>query len=191
MRRFEVVGSVLGEDGERYSVVGAELAPTVIQTQPPAGGGAQRLLQLPPKPDWRRGELAPGVQAHDEGMVPLPMMPLTNGGTFTASISSIMWQGQLQKPFRAERLLVSVVRTGSSAVGRLLGQFFVGTDLQQADLSGLDIELIGATTAFGTRMTLIQAPPGVLIRVPVTLSSPLTTSDTIYATMMFLGRWIH
>jgi len=185
-RHFEVVGSVLGDDGEEYSVIGADPVPAV---RPAAG--PRRLLSLPHKPDWRKGELAPGVQSHDEGMVPLPMAPQTNGGTFTASINTILFQGQLQKPYRAERLLVGVSRIGTSAVGRLLGQFFVGTDLQQADITGLDIELLGATTAFGTRMTFVQAPPGVLIRVPVTLSSPLSSSDTIYASMQFLGRWIH
>jgi len=183
-RVFEVVGSVLGDDDDD---VGAD-APVLVQ---PARRGRQVHLALPHKPDWRRGELAPGVNAPDEGLVPLPLTPTSNGGTFTALVNTITFQGQLQKPYRAERLLVSSVRTGASAVGRLLGQIFVGTDLQQAEIQGLDVELVGATTAFGTRLTLVQAPPGVLIRMPIVLSSPLAGTDTIFASMMFLGRWIH
>lgn len=183
-RHFEVVGAVLGDDDD--DDVGA--APALMNPR----GRPQRIhLALPAKADWRRGELAPGVNAPDEGLVPLPLTPQTNGGTFTAAVNTITFQGQLQKPYRAERLLVSTVRTGASAVGRLLGQFFVGTDLQQAEIQGLDLELVGATTAFGTRLTLVQAPPGVLIRIPVVLSSALAGTDTIFASMMFLGRWIH
>jgi hypothetical protein len=175
-RYFEVVGDVLGDDND-------------IPAPPPPQSNGRSMISVQ-KPSWRNRQLAPGVNSPDEGLMPLPMTPQTNNGVFTATINQITWQGQLQKPFRAERLLVSSVRTGTSAVGRLLGQFFVGTDLQQAEIQGLDIELIGATTAFGTRMTHVQAPPGVLIRIPVTLSSALTSTDTIFASMMFLGRII-
>jgi hypothetical protein len=179
-RHFEVVG---------YDVLGDDTDPTT--DVPPPATNTRQLIRLPAKSSWRQGQLAPGVNAPDEGLVPLPMMPLTNSGTFTSTISTITWQGQLQKPFRAERYLCTTVRTGTTAVGRLLGQFFVGTDLQMADITGIDLEVIGAPTAFGTRMTHVQAPPGVLIRIPTALSSGLTSPDTIFATMMFLGRWIH
>src|SRR5690349_3658664 len=120
----------------------------------------RRHMALPARPQWR-AQLAPGVIQPDEGMVPLPMTPLTNGGTFTAAIPNITWQGQLQKPFRPERLLVSVVRSGASAVGRLLGQSFIGTDLGQADIAPWDIELVGQAMSFGTRLTNKAAEPGV------------------------------
>jgi hypothetical protein len=155
----------------------------------PSGQGGQVLVQ---KPAWRDGQLAPGVMAPDEGMVPLGMVPDNGTGTFTAAgAAKITWTGQLQKPFRAERLLVSSVRTGATAVGRLLGQFFVGVDLNMATLQPVDIELYGSATAFGTRLTLLQAPPGVLIQVPVTLSSALTAPDTVFATVQWSGRIIH
>jgi hypothetical protein len=183
---FEVVGDVLGEvegdvlgelDG-RDEVVGAITK-------------KGHMLKLAKKPGWRSGQLAPGVMSPGEGLVPLPMTAQQNGGTFTAAITNITWQGQLQKPFRSERILVSTVRTGATATGRLLGQIFVGTDLQGAEIAGFDLELVGAVTAFGTRLTLIQAPPGVLVRIPTTLSNNPTAPDTIFASMMFLGRIIH
>lgn len=152
--------------------------------------GGHRLARLPPKADWRN-QLAPGVIQPDEGMVPLALTGASGTGTFTAAIPTITFQGQLQKPYRPERLLCSTVRTGTTAVGRLLTQLYVGTDLQQAEISGWDAELVGAATAFGTRLTCKAAEPGVFVRAVVTLSSLLTGTDTIFANLTFLGRVIH
>ncbi len=196
MRAFEVVGDVMGDDmdgdvmGEDFSHLVGAVARAMQRTRPAHSRSAGIRVH---RPDWRSGQLAPGVEIPDEGMVPLGMKadsgtPL---GTFTSTLSFITWEGRLQKPYRAERLLVSVVRTGPTAVGRLLGQFFVGVDLNQATIAGVDIELYGATTAFGTRLTLLQAPPGVEITVPVTLSSGLTAPDTIFATIQWSGRIVH
>jgi hypothetical protein len=127
-------------------------------------------------------------------MVPLPLIGNAGSpaGTFTSTLNQITFSGQLQKPFRPERLLVSVVRTGTDSVGRLLTQFFVGTDLQGAEISGWDAELIGQATAFGTRLTAKAAEPGVQVRLVVTLSNSMTiTTSSIFATMMFLGRIVH
>jgi hypothetical protein len=129
----------------------------------------------------------------DEGLVPLALTGQSGSppGQFSATISQITFQGQLQKPFRAERLLVSVVRTGASAVGRLLTQLFVGTDLQQAEITGWDAELIGQANAFGTRLTCKAAEPGVFLRCVINLSNLLTGTDTILANFTFMGRIIH
>lgn len=154
--------------------------------------GHHRMARIPQRPDWRN-QLAPGVIQPDEGMVVLPLAGQAGApaGTFALATQAITFQGQLQKPFRAERLLVSTVRTGVTSVGRLLGQIFVGTDLQGAEIQSFDLELVGQAGSFGTRLTLKPAEPGVQIRILVTLSTPLTTTDTIFASMMFLGRIIH
>lgn len=149
-----------------------------------------RMMRIPQRPAWR-AQLAPGVIQPDEGMLPLPLTPLVGGGTFAAALPTITFQGQLQKPFRAERLLVSSVRTGATANGRLLGQFFVGTDMQQAEIQAWDIELVGQATSFGTRLTAKAAEPGVLIRFLVTATPAPTGTDTIFATLLILGRLIH
>jgi hypothetical protein len=156
------------------------------------GHRAGRQVQLPPRPQWR-DQLAPGVIQPDEGLVPLALTGQSGSppGQFSATISQITFQGQLQKPFRAERLLVSVVRTGASAVGRLLTQLFVGTDLQQAEITGWDAELIGQANAFGTRLTCKAAEPGVFLRCVINLSNLLTGTDTILANFTFMGRIIH
>ncbi len=152
----------------------------------------QRHVPLPPRPDWRN-QLAPGVIQPDEGLVPMALTGQSGSppGQFSSTISQIVFQGQLQKPFRAERLLVSVVRTGATAVGRLLTQLFVGTDLQQAEITGWDAELIGQANAFGTRLTCKAAEPGVFLRCVVNLSNLLTSTDTILANFTFMGRIIH
>jgi len=164
---FEVVGY----DVEGNEILGDEMTGEVM------GAGArrhQRMMRIPPKPGWRN-QLAPGVIQPDEGMVPLPMTP--QGG---------------QKPFRAERLLVSVVRTGTDATGRLLTQLFVGTDLQGAEIAGWDAELIGQANSFGTRLTCKAAEPGVQIRLIITLSNTMTiTTSSIFATFVWLGRVVH
>jgi len=176
----EVMGDGYGLDGE---VMGAALA------RPRHA----RSIRIPPKPGWRN-QLAPGVIQPDEGLVPLPMTATAGSpaGTFTSTLPQITFQGQLQKPFRAERLLVSVVRTGTDATGRLLTQLFVGTDLQGAEIAGWDAELIGQANSFGTRLTCKAAEPGVQIRLIVTLSNAMTvTTSSVFATMLFLGRIVH
>jgi hypothetical protein len=175
---FDVVGQYGGYNP--YGIVGAR------------HGHHARRIAIPPKPSWR-SQLAPGVIQPDEGMVPLPLTASAGSppGTFTSAITTMTWSGQLQKPYRAERLLISVVRTGATATGRLLGQLFVGTDLQQAEIAGWDLELVGQGNAFGTRLTAKAAEPGVLIRIVVNLSGNPTGTDTIFGSMMFLGRVIH
>jgi len=192
MSHFDVVGNdeVVGYDLEGNEITAGDLEGADVIGR--RGRRRGRKLALPPRPDWRN-QLAPGVIQPDEGMVPLTLTGQTGSpaGTFSASISTITFQGQLQKPYRAERLLCSTVRTGTSAVGRLLTVLYVGTDLQQAEITGWDAELVGQANAFGTRLTCKAAEPGVFIRAVVTLSSALSGTDTIFANLTFMGRIIH
>jgi len=202
MRHFEVVGDeevdgdVMGDvmggydpsafDGsESAQVVGYDDSgyPIVVGKARPR----RRPMVAVQKPGWRQGQLAPGVIAPDQGMLPLPM----GNFTFTASAQTNTFSGQIQKPFRGERFLVTTVRTGASAVGRILGQPFVGTDLALLDISPIDIEQIGSPQAFGVRLTMKPAQPGVFIRLVCTLSSALAGTDTIFASIQLLGRNIH
>lgn len=142
------------------------------------------------KPGWRTNQLAPGVIAPDQGMLPLPLTGQPSN-TFSAGVTNITFEGQIQKPFRGERLLVSVVRTGDTAVGRIIGQLFVGTDLNQLDVAGFDIEQVGDPAAFGVRLAMKPAQPGVFLRLVCALSNPLSNADTIFASVAILGRAIH
>lgn len=149
----------------------------------------RRLLALQ-KAGWRKTQLAPGVIAPDQGMLPLPLAGQPSN-TFALATQTISFEGQIQKPFRGERLLVSVVRTGTSATGRILGQLFVGTDLQQLDVPQFDVEQVGAPNAFGVRLTMKPAQPGVFIRLQCGLSSAIASTDTIFVSVTLLGRLVH
>jgi len=205
-RNFDVVGDLEGEemqgDGiEGYDVMGDLMGDDVVgvvRRDPRTGrmkiSPKPRTMQLAAKPSWRKEQMAPGVIRPDEGMVPLTLTPSAGNGIFSGSgggnIGQITFSGQLQKPYRAERLLVSTVRS-TTATSRLLGVLFVGTDLQGAEIGGWDIEVIGNPASFGTRLTCQPAEPGVLIRLVVTATPSLGASDTIFCTASFLGRIIH
>lgn len=177
---------VVGDDEELVGDVMGDVMGVVT-----TGAGAPGVAVRMHKPDWRNRQMAPGVIAPDQGLLPLPLTGSGGTNTFTSSISTITFQGQLQKPFRGERLLVTTTRTGTSAVGRLISQLFVGTDLQQLDVGGFDAEQVGAVQGFGVRLTMKPAQPGVFIRLITTLSSALTGTDTIFTSITVLGRNIH
>ena len=143
------------------------------------------------RPQWRDTQLAPGVISPDQGMLPLPMTGSTGSNTFAAALQTITFEGQIQKPFRGERLLVSTTRVGASATGRLIAQLFVGTDLQQLDVPGFDAEQVGTPNAFGVRLTMKPSQPGVKIRLVCTLSGAIAGTDTIATTVTLLGRLVH
>lgn len=193
----DVMGDVMGYAGPMGDYEGSALVGYDSWGGPLVVGAARRRRVVRPggrspilvrKPGWRASQVAPGVIAPDQGMLPLPMPGNAGVNTFTSVINTITFQGSLQKPFRGERLLVSVVRTGASAVGRLMGQLFVGTDLQQADIPPMDIELVGDPAGFGLRLTMKPAQPGVLIRIQTTLSVPLVAPDTIQVNVQLNGR---
>jgi len=179
MNDYEGEAQVVGYDDAGY--------PIVVGAAPARGRRRGRSLVSVQRPNWRNGQLAPGVIAPDQGMLPLPM----GNFTFTATAQTNTFSGQIQKPFRGERWLVTTVRTGATAVGRILAQPFVGTDLALLDINPIDIEQIGAGNAFGVRLTMKPAQPGVFIRLVCTLSSALAGTDTIFASIQILGRLVH
>ena len=193
-RHFQVVGDVMGDvmgdddvEGDDYDgppmVVGYDENnyPVVVGRAPRARAGGTIQVH---KPAWRRTQVAPGVIAPDQGLHPLPM----GSFTYTASAQINTFQGQIQKPFRGERFLSRVVRTGTTATGTILALIFVGTDLAQLDVNELDLESLSDKQAFGVRMSMKPAQPGVFIRVKTTLDTVLTTTDTIKVTLQLLGR---
>jgi len=151
---------------------------------PAPGGGLIAVA----KPNWRRGQVAPGVQAPDEGLVPITFEP-QEGPQFTATLNYIQFTAKTQVPFRGERLLVDVVRSGTSAAApRLIGQMFMGIGLQQANIKGFDIETVGRSDAFGVRMAMQPIEPGVDGNILLRLSANLTTTDTITVSITVMGR---
>lgn len=178
---FQVTGDVLGyDDNGEAIIVGAPRRRALRRA-------GTRGVAVVKKPAWRQTQMAPGVIAPDQGLWPLPLTGVPSD-TFALATQAITFQGQVQKPFRGERLLVSTVRTGPTAVGIIRGQLFVGTDLNQLDTPPFDIEQLGAPNAFGVRMAMKPCQPGVFIRIVCTLSAAIAGADTIFCSVTILGR---
>ena len=116
--------AVYGDDDVEGDVMGSVMG----RGHARRGGGKHRLARIAPKPHWR-AQLAPGVIQPDEGMVPLPLQPLAIGGVYDGGLRSSRSRGSCRSPSVVSVCWCRSVRTGASAVGRLLTQFFIGTDL--------------------------------------------------------------
>ena len=157
-------------------------------------------------PPWR-SMMAPGSPPLGEGHVPLPLTPeqfasgpgqaavwgAPAGGGGAPPGTVITFSARPQKPFKTARLLVR--KSGPNAAGAaVVGQSFVGTDLQQGELGFFDIETVGAGGSFDTWVSFKQAEPGVWIRIQATLTAfPASTTGTdfVVVTISALGHYLH
>jgi hypothetical protein len=146
---------------------------------------------------WR-AMMAPGSPPLGEGHVPMPLNPETFGGSWgntpgggAPAGTTITFSARPQKPFKAARLLINGTKSGATAIGRLVGQTFVGTDLQQGELGNIDLESLGAATAFDTWISFKQAEPGVWLRVQATLTAYPTGTDFETYTVTAIGHYLH
>lgn len=192
-----VYGYVAGADGSPVPLV-----PAVPQHVAPHAAGGLPIHS----PGWRPMN-APGSPPLGEGHVFLPLNPesfslATGGGAVWGAPAGgggappgtvITFSARPQKPFKMSRLIVR--KGGPNAAGaNVIGQAFVGTDLQQGELGFVDIESIGAGGAFDTWVSFKQAEPGVWIRLQVTLTAfPLSTTGTDFVTVTCsgLGHYLH
>jgi hypothetical protein len=194
--------SVLGDelegleeiDGEDEVIVGAiAVNPRTGRRRlirPTQAAPTRPTMRLPAKPAWRKTEVAPGVQAPGQGYIPCPLIG-TPSNTFVVLVPNITFVGQVQEPYQPKRLLCSLVRTGASAgAPRVMGQLFVGTKLQQAQIASFDIELIGTANAFDVVLTCMPVTPGVFINLQCNLTAALAGADSILVNIMFLGNAI-
>jgi hypothetical protein len=196
-RAFQVIGDVMGEYDDSVSgdvmgedaevVVGHDDNGYPIVVSGKRKRGRRRPAISVVQPGWRQGQLAPGVQAPDEGLETLPM----GNFTYVAAAQTFTFQGQVQKPFRGERWLLRVVRTGTTATGIILAQLFAGTDLAQLDVTPIDLESLARPDAFGVRNTMKPVQPGVFMRAVTSLSTAVGGTDSIATSLQLLGRLVH
>lgn len=183
-----VVGYYPGTGVYGDYVAGAAPAPMLPVVHPGHGG---HPIQSPP---WRPMN-APGSPPLGEGHVFMPLNAETFGGQWgngqAAAGATITFTGRPQKPFKATRVIVRGTKSGATAVGNLIGQVFVGTDLQQGDLGNVDLESIGAATAFDTWVSWKQAEPGVAIKIQATLTAFPTGTDFELYTITVVGHYLH
>ena len=184
------------------AVPGVPMAPPLMP-QPADASGAMAIHPLHggpviTSPPWRP-MVAPGTPPVGEGHVALPLNAETFSGTWgpgatpagAASGTQIIFSGRPQKPFKPARLLVRGTKSGATAIGTLIGQIFVGTDLQQGELGNLDLESIGAATAFDTWISFKQAEPGVWIRAQCQLTAYPSGTDFETYVINVLGHYLH
>lgn len=180
-------GYISGEDmetmGEDFSTVGAVRRP--VRGMPRRG----IQLRLPSAPGWRQ-EFAPGVGMPGEGMEQLPLRPEQNNGIFTSVITQIDFIARPQRAFRGERPLIVFRGVGASAAGVIANinpGIFVGTQIVGSELGPVPVEGFGPT-AFGVRLTMPPATPGMLIRIPIQLQGALAGADTLLVSCSLIGR---
>jgi hypothetical protein len=142
--------------------------------------------------------VAPGSPPVGEGHVPLPLNAETFGGSWGNTTGGgapagtrITFSARPQKPFKTARLLIRGTKSGATAVGNLIGQTFIGTDLQQGEVGDIDLESLGAANAFDTWVSFKQAEPGVWIRVQATLTAFPTGTDFELYTVTAIGHYLH
>jgi hypothetical protein len=150
------------------------------------GGSFPGLPQGVHAPSWMNG--AWGVNPPNEMLHVMPLVADTNGGVFTSTVSAVEFIARPQKPFRGERLITTVTRAGAAGALPVSTGIFVGVDLQQVESGNIPIETWLAT-AFGVRLAMVDALPGIEIRVPVIIAgAAITSTDTVTVTVTVLGR---
>jgi hypothetical protein len=190
-----VAGYIAGAGGGHVGAAAVDAAQRMMaavqQPQPQVAVPANLAPQQLP---WRP-MVAPGIAPVGEGHVPMPMLAETYGGVWGGAAGApagtvITFSARPQKPFKPTRLLARGTKSGATAIGNLIGQTFVGTDLQQAELGFADLETLGAGTAFDTWISFSQAEPGVWIRIQATLTAFPTPPDFEAYTLTLIGHYL-
>jgi len=194
---------VVGADAPGAPPRAAMVHPATMAFHPAAPGQPPPVMIQPPAPQpiaiqsppWRP-MMAPGSPPLGEGHVPMPLNPETFGGTWGGAAgapagTTITFSARPQKPFKATRVLISATKSGPTAIGRLVGQTFVGTDLQQGELGNVDLESLGAGGSFDTWISFKQAEPGVWLRVQGTLTAFPTAPDFETYIVTAIGHYLH
>lgn len=149
----------------------------------------RRAAAVSAKPKWRN-DLAPGVPVPGYGVFPVPLTPLANSGIFTGGNTQIEYKAVTQIPFRGERLLARVGRSGGSATGALVfanNGVHIGIRPQVGVLGAINLEDY-ASDGFGVRMVMQPATQGAEIRVFAFVNPAVTGTDTLALSLQILGR---
>lgn len=142
---------------------------------------------------------APGNPPMGEGHVSLPLNAETFNGVWgaggAATSASITFSARPQKPYKLTRILVGSSKTAGATAAHLVGQQYVGTDLQQGEVGNVDLESIGAGGSFDTWLSFKQAEPGVWIRIIAALLGAPTfvtpTTDSATYILTAIGHYLH
>lgn len=146
------------------------------------------------RPMRRRGVAARSLIPRTPG-VPNPgarIQPLGIGsGAFTAASGTLLQvQTFPQRPFKGQRLVVALTRTGTTATGLVtLTQLNVGTNNQLVGTGPIVVDAFGAG-AFDVNMQLDPSTPGVMITAQFNISAAPTGSDRVDFGAVLFGTTI-
>ncbi len=123
--------------------------------------------------------------------VPMPgarLQPLGFGASaFTATSGTVLsLQATPQRPFKGQRLVVDITRTGTTSTGLItITRLDVGTANQLVSSGPLSAAAFAAT-AFDVNLQLDPATPGILIVVQFAISAAPTMTDRVdFSATMF------
>lgn len=109
------------------------------------------------------------------------LQPLGLGATaFTATSGTILQlQASPQRPFKGQRMILDITRTGASATGLVtVTRLDVGTDNQLVGSGAISASAF-SPTAFDANISLAPATPGVNITVQLAISAAPTMTDRV------------
>jgi hypothetical protein len=163
--------------------IGARRARRGRQMARRGGGGRQMARRGVSVPARRLIPRVPGV--------PMPgarLQPLGFGSSaFTAASGTVLaLQATPQRPFKGQRLVVDITRTGASATGLVtITRLDVGTANQLVSSGALGAAAFAAT-AFDVNLQLDPATPGILIVVQFAISVAPGAADRVdFSATMF------
>lgn len=173
---YDIIGAddILGDDILGDDIIGDD---DVMGARRSGRGGWRARL--------RRG--APGAPPPSEMMMPLGLgqVIFTSSSPTTQTMSA-----SPQLAFRAERLILTVARSaGAASIGVAVRDLRIGQRSQLVSAQSIPAEAF-APSAFGVRLALDPAAPGLTVTLDIAVSAAPGGTDTITVIGALIGRAI-
>lgn len=137
-------------------------------------------------PSWfKKTKMIPGASGADQLMSPLGL----GNGVLTNTNSIVVLTAKPQRPFRGERLLISLARTPAATVVPVrLSEFKIGENSQLVGAGDLPAEAFDPA-AFGVRLAMSASAPGIDIVLRLeTNQNAVPAGESIAVTAAIIGR---
>lgn len=169
-----------------------QAAPFVRQAMAAQGGVSEpRVRQIVQEmfqqqiPAWfEQQQQVPGSPSEGELMSPLGL----GMGTLTAANAVVQLEAEPQRPFRGERLIVSLFKSaGALQVPVNVSNFSIGENSQLVGRGLLPAESF-APDSFGIRLAMTPAAPGIIISVRFEPGVAVPAGESIVIVASIIGR---
>lgn len=139
-------------------------------------------------PHWfQNAAQVPGAGAPVDGELMSPLgLEAVGAGALTAAAPLVVFRANPQRPFRGERLIISLARTaGAANVGVGIDNFKIGENSQLVGSGLVPAEAFGPDS-FGVRLAMSAAEPG--IDIEITLTAVVPGGESITPQVAIIGR---